>query len=81
MKVIMLVMFVLVTVTNIAAAVWRTNTFGTYVDPTHGPSNMCLYLTEKCNFDVRFLSNSLDKWQGDGVLSNWCLNLTAKRLF
>ena len=41
----------------------------------NGPSNMCLYLTEKCDFDVRFLSNSSDKWQGR-VLSNWRLNLT-----
>ena len=25
---------------------------------------MCLYLTEKCDFDGEFLSNSSDKWQG-----------------
>ena len=29
-----------------------------------GPSNMCLYLTEKCDFDGGFLSNFSDNWQG-----------------
>ena len=27
-----------------------------------GPSNICLYLTEKCNFDGGFLSNLSEKW-------------------
>ena len=29
-----------------------------------GPSNICLYLTEKCDFDGGFLSNFSEKWQG-----------------
>ena len=29
-----------------------------------GPSNICLYLTEKCDFNVRFLSNFSENWQG-----------------
>ena len=33
-------------------------------DDGDGPSNMCLYFTDKCDFDGGVLSNLSDNWQG-----------------